>query len=1421
MFCFLYRFLKLLVFILSLAFLALLPLKAVSKINISKVDVELLDFFKDECSKLKVYPNAFPDYYFSRQNLNNCDIAHAFDPQNFAFNYHFLKLANFQTVSVIREFDESMRIVERHFGIEVDKEELSDLEKALKGDILAYHALVADKSLSPLFGNLGIDPRTVDQLGNHFDPIITELLFLNDIELSAKTSEKRLLELTDHLLREANHISREQIFHATWRLNEQIIHYYVQKGLSVAHQIALKMPHQLRMNLLALKSISEDGLDQDLIRAIRLIEYSPHEIFGHFAIGTTENFYSNSLKNFDDYFVMCSQSVIDAYTGSLSLEEPSFAIECLHDLRQANKSYFERYRKIANNKVIDFVIELDLEAYNRWESKFSEKLLNQTPNEDFEYLYALDLRFNLNSILPQERHDAQKLLEDLPFEMHSMVHTFPNMLLKIAQLVETKDEKLYETNVQHAVRLLTSIVQENDICSNIDQTVCHKNIRMIASKLEDQGFKPHIMHSLDGDLSVALKRAQKVLKNERRVETHSCRLTEWKRKFLKLSFEAGSFDRNVLRWCNSVDLKNIFDNKSNNLSITEIVTRAGGFPSAPAINFLNNLNLWNVEELGLIFLHINNSTPFRELIQFPEQGVGEFAKTLPVYQWLLRNKSTEEYLFNTYDGNYWENVKPLNALADLYIAKGKYELAYLAQGKKIEKDLSAQFDNETNLLLPIYLSRLKYIGKKAVIPNHFLDESIRKYSANMKWHSENSLSDVADELLSKLSAPGSNKLTLQSQLGFAYKYLEDYAKADGQFEISRIINMSEEEIRQFCGIKQNLEQSIHLAERVIDEDLSLIMRSLGGDGIFIEELWRYLSFCMLGKDKVLSYEELVSKFLLPQLRKSADIFQPGLLPIMLLISDTANRSHSLLGTYITLVYSKHYFSDLGFSFVNNKSAALREKQKDFEYLIGNAAKNLSKVEIEKHPNLELIRINFTLHKLAASFHFPLLTYKSMRRMVDEHSLFTQIETNGVGQLETVRRDRGVFDNLLKHYKAIDEQIASAKDPNELIMAKSAYSNSNIQAIPNVLAIGDVLENAVLNFASNPSDDKVQVNLIASDTSIYIQAFSGKLGFSSQVFDINMEVIREIRTVFAGGKLGEETIQLACNTFEPIRSYLAKLLPGEDSGFFLITPSVNLLPIPPGIFAGNYCDDLNSYSVFTGDVAASFEFISELENIKLPSEFIGVGNPILEVNSDLEKIFAENEIFRGTSDQRRLDLSMLPALPDATNEIIEISNLFPNSVLYLNENASINDALSKAEILSKKSDGTVINLATHAFSVDYAGDINLPAMLTSENYKLEFITANEIGVFELPGSIVLLSACDTATGYIQRLDLYLTGFVENFANAGAKLILATLWPVNSIAAKDHSIDFLNLFSSNGLNDAIKGVQNADKAKINSPFIMIYP
>lgn len=182
---------------------------------------------------------------------------------------------------------------------------------------------------------------------------------------------------------------------------------------------------------------------------------------------------------------------------------------------------------------------------------------------------------------------------------------------------------------------------------------------------------------------------------------------------------------------------------------------------------------------------------------------------------------------------------------------------------------------------------------------------------------------------------------------------------------------------------------------------------------------------------------------------------------------------------------------------------------------------------------------------------------------------------------------------------------------------------------------------------------------------------------------------------------------------------------------------------------------------------------------------------------------------------------MPALPDAINEIIEISTLFDKSTLFLNEQASVSDALRMAEELHLKDQRALINLATHAFAVDYAGDIDLPGMLTVMNDELGVITANEIGVYNLQDAIVLLSACNTASGSIDRLDLYLSGFVEGFANAGADLISASLWPVKSRTAKEHSVDFINGFRNGNLSEALKNADAGAGSFDRAPFIFVYP
>ena len=88
-------------------------------------------------------------------------------------------------------------------------------------------------------------------------------------------------------------------------------------------------------------------------------------------------------------------------------------------------------------------------------------------------------------------------------------------------------------------------------------------------------------------------------------------------------------------------------------------------------------------------------------------GVGLYAKSLPVFQLALNNKNTELFLFNNYDGDYWETTKPYGSIADLFLSKGKYELAYFAQEKRAQL-AKENLDPLGRVIFPITLSRLKF-----------------------------------------------------------------------------------------------------------------------------------------------------------------------------------------------------------------------------------------------------------------------------------------------------------------------------------------------------------------------------------------------------------------------------------------------------------------------------------------------------------------------------------------------------------------------------------------------------------------------------------------------------------------------------------------------------------------------------------------
>ena len=134
---------------------------------------------------------------------------------------------------------------------------------------------------------------------------------------------------------------------------------------------------------------------------------------------------------------------------------------------------------------------------------------------------------------------------------------------------------------------------------------------------------------------------------------------------------------------------------------------------------------------------------------------------------------------------------------------------------------------------------------------------------------------------------------------------------------------------------------------------------------------------MINRDEVLDYSSLVLEFILPNLEKGTDLFNPNLFPVMQILANYSNKSKSLVGTYVSLVYAKHHFSDLAKGFVNGNSAALRENQNKIESLLTEIMSNLKTADKSQIDDSTLSRIFYQTQKLIAAFHVPILSYKQL------------------------------------------------------------------------------------------------------------------------------------------------------------------------------------------------------------------------------------------------------------------------------------------------------------------------------------------------------------------------------------------------------------------------------------------------------------
>jgi CHAT domain-containing protein len=157
--------------------------------------------------------------------------------------------------------------------------------------------------------------------------------------------------------------------------------------------------------------------------------------------------------------------------------------------------------------------------------------------------------------------------------------------------------------------------------------------------------------------------------------------------------------------------------------------------------------------------------------------------------------------------------------------------------------------------------------------------------------------------------------------------------------------------------------------------------------------------------------------------------------------------------------------------------------------------------------------------------------------------------------------------------------------------------------------------------------------------------------------------------------------------------------------------------------------------------------------------------------------------RSTSNVSKIDVSILPRLPDTRDEVLSIADALdadPGKDIFVGRRAS--EANVKNIDLSTY---RVISFATHGLIPGDLNGLHEPALaftnpeISGDSENDGVLTATEILGLKLSADIVVLSACNTAAGDGQGLEA-VSGLGRSFFFAGARSVLVSNWPVHSAA-----------------------------------------
>jgi CHAT domain-containing protein len=251
-----------------------------------------------------------------------------------------------------------------------------------------------------------------------------------------------------------------------------------------------------------------------------------------------------------------------------------------------------------------------------------------------------------------------------------------------------------------------------------------------------------------------------------------------------------------------------------------------------------------------------------------------------------------------------------------------------------------------------------------------------------------------------------------------------------------------------------------------------------------------------------------------------------------------------------------------------------------------------------------------------------------------------------------------------------------------------------------------------------------------------------------------------------------------------------------------------VPSPSDVKFGNY-----RASPWLGrDIAIaqlpSVTALTALRNTPAPNPnrkaFIGFGDPFFSLDQQksadrvAQRVAGTQMATRGlplqlrsapqTSSVSSAELGLLPRLPDTQDEINEIAKVLsaaPGDV-FLNRLASVKSVM-EADLSNRK----VVMFATHGLVPGELDGLTQPALAMSSpdvtgDKDDGLLTMDKVMSLKLDADWVVLSACNTASGEGAGSEA-ISGLGRAFFYAGARALLVSNWPVDSVAARELMTD----------------------------------